>query len=64
MPRRASGSTTRPNACARLHPNVRATCSCRGGIWSKVTRMVRTAKAQATANCASTTLGTAYVTST
>jgi hypothetical protein len=31
-------------------------------IWSKVTRMVRTANAQATVNCARITLGTANVT--
>src|SRR5262249_41781050 len=63
-PRRASGSTTRQNACPRLHPSVSATCSCRGLIWSNVTRIVRTANAVATVNCASTTLGTANVTRT
>ena len=64
MPRRASGMETIQKACQRLHPSVRATRSLRGVIWSKVTRIVRTAKAQATLNCASTTLGTAKVTGT
>ena len=59
MPRRASGKTTIQNAWLRLHPRVRATCSERGLIWSNVTRIVRTANAQATVNWARTTLGTA-----
>ena len=41
-----------------LWPSVRATFSVRGETCSKATRMVRTAKAADTANCASTTLGT------
>ena len=58
IPRLASGNTIKPNACARLHPSVSATCSRRGSIWSKVARIVRTANAQATENWASTTAGT------
>ena len=49
-PRLASGNTTSQNAWLREHPSVRATCSCRGLICSKVARMVLTAKAQATMN--------------
>ena len=58
-PHRASGSVTRQNACAREQPSVRAMSSLRGSIWSNVTRMVRTANAADTANCAKTTPATA-----
>ena len=53
IPRSASGRTTRLKACRRLQPSVRnATCSPRLSIWSNVARIVRTANADATMNCA------------
>ena len=56
-PLRASGRVTSQKAWKRLQPSVRATSSCLTEIWPKVARMVLTAKAQATMNWASTTLG-------
>ena len=46
----AAGSVTYQNACHRLHPKVRATCSFLGDIWSKVDLMVLTENAHATVN--------------
>ena len=57
IPRHASGSATVQNAWLRVQPSVSATCSARGEIWSNVTRIVRTANAQLTANWARITLG-------
>ena len=61
IPRRTCGSTTWRNACPRLQPTVNATCSWRTSICWKVTIIVRTAKAQATANWARTIDGFWYV---
>ena len=43
MPGRACGNTTCQNACQREQPSVSATCSVRGEICSKVSRIVRVA---------------------
>jgi hypothetical protein len=45
IPRRAAGRVTRQTAVVREQPRVIATSSGRGERWSKVPRMVRTAKA-------------------